>query len=270
VSDRFIATKQHRRFVEFADTIKRNATIGLCYGPAGVGKTLSARRYSHWDGAEEVFNDPYQHVFDNADVNAALHRSRSIFYTPAVSETPKNVAADIKQLLNNADMAIDEHARRKEPRPLIIAGPHPRRVKLIVIDEAERLNPIALEHIRDRFDRETIGVILIGMPGIERRFARYPQLYSRVGFAHHYTALTGEELRFVLTRHWRKFGAELDIDDFTDTQAIAAIARLTGGNFRLIQRLFAQIARVLTINDLSVITSDVVEAASSTLVLGAT
>jgi len=261
VSERFIATKQHRRFVEFADTIKRNATIGLCYGPAGVGKTLSARRYSRWDGADEVFNDPYQHVFDNPDVNAALHRSRSVFYTPTVSDTPKNVAADIRQLLNNADTAIEEHARRKEPKPLIITGPHPRQVKLIVIDEAERLNPTALEHIRDRYDREHIGVILIGMPGIERRFS---------GFAHHYTALTGDELHFILTRHWRKFGADLDIDDFTDTQAIATIARLTGGNFRLIQRLFAQIARVLTINDLSVITADVVEAASSTLVLGAT
>lgn len=108
------------------------------------------------------------------------------------------------------------------------------------------------------------------MSFIERRFARYPQLHSRVGFAHHYTALTGDELNFVLTRHWRKFGADLDIDDFTDTQAVATVARLTGGNFRLIQRLFVQIARVLTINDLSVITADVVEAASSTLVLGAT
>jgi DNA transposition AAA+ family ATPase len=120
------------------------------------------------------------------------------------------------------------------------------------------------------FDRTPLGLMLIGMPGIDKRLARYPQLYSRVGFAHHYRPLQGDELTFVLTRHWRKLGLSLDSADFTDTQAIAAISRITNGNFRLLHRLFVQIERILLINELHVITEDVVEAARSTLVIGAT
>ena len=41
-------------------------------------------------------------------------------------------------------------------------------------------------------------------------------------------------------------------------------------NFRLLHRLFVQIERILRINELSVITEDIVEAARSTLVIGAT
>jgi len=49
------------------------------------------------------------------------------------------------------------------------------------------------------------------------------------------------------------------------------VGRITRGNFRLVHRLFVQIERVLMkINDLTVITSDVIEAARSTLVIGDT
>jgi len=113
-------------------------------------------------------------------------------------------------------------------------------------------------------------VILVGMPGIEKRLSRYPQLYSRVGFAHHYRPLQGGGLAFVLTRHWRRLGLALDDTDFTNAQAIASIARITGGNYRLLHFLFVQIGRIPKINGLSIDTDDVVEAARSTLVIGAT
>ena len=72
----------------------------------------------------------------------------------------------------------------------------------------------------------------------------------------------------MLARHWRRLGSQFDVDDFTDSQAVAAIARLTGGNFRLLQRLLAQMDRVLKINELSTITEDVVETAAGALVIG--
>jgi DNA transposition AAA+ family ATPase len=72
----------------------------------------------------------------------------------------------------------------------------------------------------------------------------------------------------VLQHHWSKLGLTLSADDFTGAEAIAAVARIAGGNFRLVQRLFAQIQRIMEINNLSTITREVVETARESLVIG--
>ncbi|MGH2883403.1 MAG: AAA family ATPase [Solirubrobacteraceae bacterium] len=264
---RFIVTKEHRRFVEFADAVRREGYIGLCYGPAGVGKTLSARRYANWDAAEDLLTNWGPRTEDDAKVYAALARSRTVFYTPVVKATYQEFVADLDQLIARVNSCIDQHVRPGAPgAPTYGCGQY---IDLLVIDEADRLQPISLEHLRDRFDRRRLGLLLIGMPGIEKRLAVYPQLYSRIGFAHQYRALTDDELAFVITRHWKRLGLDLDLGDFTDAQAVAAVARITRGNFRLVHRLFTQVERILKINALSVITTDVIEAARSTLVIGA-
>src|SRR5690606_2701561 len=100
--------------------------------------------------------------------------------------------------------------------------PHdrPGNVQLVIVDECERLNAVAVEYLRDFHDRTQIALILIGMPGMEKQFSRYPQLYSRIGFAHEYKALGQDEIVFVLQRWWTKLGLTLNMDDFTDAQAV--------------------------------------------------
>jgi DNA transposition AAA+ family ATPase len=125
-----------------------------------------------------------------------------------------------------------------------------------------------LDQIRDIFDRGGIGVVLIGMPGLEKRLARYPQLYSRIGFVHEFRPLSQAEVRQLLLERWSPPEASLPDDGPADEESIATIIRVTGGNFRLLHRLLTQVGRVLEINQLASVTRPVVEAARESLVIG--
>jgi DNA transposition AAA+ family ATPase len=71
-----------------------------------------------------------------------------------------------------------------------------------------------------------------------------------------------------VTNHWRELGLQVPSGEFNDPDAVAVVVRTTGGNFRLIQRLFAQITRILDVNQMDVVTKDVVEAARRSLIIG--
>jgi DNA transposition AAA+ family ATPase len=139
---------------------------------------------------------------------------------------------------------------------------------LVIIDEADRLKMSALEQMRDILDQGGIGVVFIGMPGIEKRLSRYPQLYSRVGFVHAFRPLSAGQVRELLQQKWLPSGVALLGEGVTDEEALAAIIRVTGGNFRLLHRLLTQIARLLEINARQTVTNEVVEAARESLVIG--
>ena len=225
---------------------------------------MSARHYAHWDLLEPWLG---AHRFGGAQPPAIFEHARAVLYTPTTFIGARKLDEDLDHLCRSLAFAIED--RRHPDAEYVPSRELVAHAELVIVDEADRLKTTTLEQLRDFFDRRQIGLILIGMPGLEKRLAVYPQLYSRIGFAHQYRALTDEELGFVLTRHWQRLGLTLDLGDFTDAQAVAAVSRITRGNFRLLHRLFTQIERILKINSLSVITNDVIEAARSTLVIGA-
>ena len=195
----FIETLEYRRFVEFAEACRHYRYIGLCYGPPGVGKTLSGRRLSRADTVEK--HNPWR---DEPIYGLPLD---TLFYTAPVVNSPVQLEGDLgrarEKLLHMArgplrrqeEIALDtirirnqEYQRThghdpgyrpgEEPTPtyrqvaeeyaakkLAIGDP----TTLILIDEADRLRMPTLEQARAIFDqgeqRGGFGLILIGMPG---------------------------------------------------------------------------------------------------------
>jgi DNA transposition AAA+ family ATPase len=266
----FIETTQYYQFVELCASCQQYRYMGLCYGDAGVGKTFSARYYTQWDQTERWLAGALEH-------QVRTEQLRMAFYTPDVLMSAKRFEQELLHL--HVQMKMLEHLSPPASQPQAFCQ-YPRRGyvvtplewDLLVIDEADRLKSVQLEVLRDLFDRSQMGVVLIGMAGLERRLTRYPQFYSRVGFKHEYCALQPKDLREVFNQQWsQRHPAEegdLLVSEILDEDALSAIIRMTEGNFRDVVRLLQQVERILLLNQLSKVTKAVVETARMNLLVG--
>jgi hypothetical protein len=98
----FIVTKEYRRFAEFCDACREARYIGLCYGLPGVGKTVSARQYSHWNQLESLLgrSPPYRHTPMPPRDSGPW---RTVLYTPGVTNTPRTVENAVGNLWGTVD-----------------------------------------------------------------------------------------------------------------------------------------------------------------------
>jgi hypothetical protein len=117
------------------------------------------------------------------------------------------------------------------------------------------------------FRRGKDQLILIGMLGLEKRLARYPQFDSRIVFVHEFRPLGGAEMRQLLDRRWVPSSVNLRPQPRAE-DALATVIRITSGNFRLLNRLLTQMERVLEVHGLHEITKTVIETGRETLVIG--
>lgn len=267
----FIQTRQYDRFVECCEACQQDSCIGVCHGDAGVGKTLSSRRYTQWDQMERMLEGEE----GKQQVSEPTERWRIALYTPEALMSAKRLEQELLQL-------HWQMSKRSSLTPPCVQMQGPIRGNLrvtplswdlLIIDEADRVKAAGFEVLRDLFDRSEMGMVLIGMGGIEKRLARYPQFYSRVGFVHQFNVLSVEELRDILRSKLcgeQGEGAEegMPAQESLDEDALGAIIRITGGNFRQIHRLLKQVERILRLNHLTKVTKAVVEAARSSLLFG--
>lgn len=262
----FLETKEYKRFAEFCQACVRYNYIGICYGLPGVGKTLSSRYYSNWDAIEKQI--AYRKAGEiGLQADEQILTARTIFYTaPALRAT--RMTDEIHTLGVRIGLTKAMYRALQEGAEEDYSANAFEEIDLLIVDEIDRLNVQHLEQLRDLYDRNNLAMIFIGMPGIEKRLARYPQLYSRIGFAHEFERLSKDETHHILEYKWEELGLSVKREDFADYEAITSIIKITGGNFRLIQRLFTQIERILEINHLETITTEVVEAARDSLVIG--
>jgi hypothetical protein len=143
----------------------------------------------------------------------------------------------------------------------------PDPTTLILVDEADRLHMNSLEVIRSIFDDGGIGMVLIGMPGIEKRVARFPQFYSRIGFVHEFRPLDEAQMTKLLNERWLPAGVRLP-DAVLAPDVIATLIRMSGGNFRLLSRLLTQVERIIKVNQAEIVSKEIVTAARDSLVIG--
>ncbi|MBO0465943.1 AAA family ATPase [Enterococcus plantarum] len=263
----FIETKEYKRFAEFCDACIKYKYIGICYGTPGVGKTLSSRHYTNWDMIGSQLD--YQLLSQVGKyATKELIVANKLFYT-APAEKGSKISGDIRDLgykMSYGKSIYQSKITESEIEPIQLS--EFEEIELIIIDEIDRLKIQHLEQLRDIYDQHNLAMIFIGIPGIEKRLSRYPQLYSRIGFSHEFDKLSKDETHHILEYKWSELGIPIKLEDFSDYEAITSIVKITGGNFRLIHRLFTQIDRILEINQLKTVSVEVVEAARDSLVIG--
>jgi hypothetical protein len=94
----FLVTKEHRRFEEFCAACQRDRYIGLCYGPPGVGKTVSARAYAMWDQIEALHAFAQHNIYEPLPETPDILACRTVFYTAGVVNSPRKVQEEVAAL----------------------------------------------------------------------------------------------------------------------------------------------------------------------------
>ena len=259
----FGQTKPYQSFVECCDTCRRFRYVAICYGPAGVGKTLAARWYANWDAIEPLLTR--RGVRMPVD-GMELPQPRVALYTPGRTIRPRQIESDVGMLIwsleNLEKVSLAQHLEASLAGAVV-----PEGLELLIIDNVHRLDVQCMDVVQDIYDRYRIGVVLLGSEVlVEKHLKRLEHLRVRVGDVRPFGVLSRKEVFEMLPRMLLglnlDFQAEqgLSLEQLTDD-----IHHATNGNVSLMRQFLTQIVIVLQEKKTVVVTEPIVQRAYAKL-----
>lgn len=153
---KFIATPTSKKYLTVLEYAQSMPDVGIIVGAAGTGKTTSIKHYKS--------------TYPNVWVMTA---------TPAIGTAP--AAMDALRDLMGISMG------RKYAMQRQIINKMEGTNGLLIVDEAQFLQPAALDEFRSLHDQADIGLVFVGNEEVWRQLdgggqrAKFAQLHSRVG-----------------------------------------------------------------------------------------
>ena len=223
----FINTSVAVDVFDIAKTCSIENIIGVCCGPAGLGKTVAVRQYA---------KEHTEVILIEADFG----------YTPKVlfSEIHKQLGFDGCGTIHSMLLDIVEKLKASD--------------RLIIVDEAENLPYKALELLRRIYDKANVGILLVGMPrlfnNLKGEKGQYAQLYSRVGITSLLDTLSEDDMKAIIST----------VTPLVDS-IYPKISKYCGGNTRVLTKLLVRAHRIAELNDIE-INEDVIQASIRQLI----
>ena len=131
--------------------IRETCDLGLLYGPAGIGKTSGSLLY--------------------------VERNPSCIYVPlnASTRTAAQVEGAVFRSIENSQ------AKGNEPRRGFMINRLAGSQRVIIMDNAQRLNSDGLNWVFDFYDETDCPIVLIGNPEVLAKIKKVDQRSSRIG-----------------------------------------------------------------------------------------
>jgi hypothetical protein len=257
-ANKFVQTRQHLRFVEAANSCRANRSLYICTGRPGVGKAASAQVYAQWPTIKRLLDTPRP----PNSAPAKLQNCHTAYWDAEINCTIKRLHSALYLLRNKFDHLVQDSLNWYEPERLRQSKtPCTEFLELIIINHAHRLSFLCLDAINDFRQNNKIGFILLGVPGFDRRVKMYDPVGNDVALYHEYAAPRPEELKQILDLRWTSEGVTIE------EAAITIIEEVTSYNIQKALNIQTEIERVRGINSISIISPELVEAASTSLLL---